>query len=198
MSELDGEYTVTFGTYETNGTGSTPAYRPWQLRHCDISMSVYGEEDIIGIPARPARITNVFDKTGPVREFKIEGTRIAQEEEFSNFDFLHTQFNVTPTQVSSTIVRNETRVGLEWLFSNLQVRLRGYELRINSPVAYINAGGNLQGDSRFLQGSFNVGLADLQMRIGDGYNTIDYTLTLLERTTYGLTEVYQPWYRDVI
>jgi len=191
MSVEDGEVDVYFGTYESLGN---PAYMPWKLRHCNIEVSLVGNENPIGIPHFPGRAAIVFDLSGPTRQFKISGIRLSSEEDFSNYDFVHTQFNYITRNVGLPSQRNETYIGIEWLLSSLQAGLKGFILRIKPPAPY-------PADSRFLYGDFNVGLIDIDMSIGEGYNTLNYTLTLIERNTYETKnypdrKMYEMWPRE--
>ena len=200
MTELDGEYTVYFGPYETMGT---PSYRPWTLKHCSIDVEVAGMDTAIGVPNYPARACNIFDMSGPTRTFKIKGTRIDSEEFFSNYDFIHTQFNVKTINEGLKSERFETYVGMEWLLSSLQVQLTGFLLRIVSSSPYhpqpSTTPNGYQGQGRFVEGEFNIGYGGISNTIGEMYNSIDYQITLLERDTYGKTgskmNVYAPWPR---
>jgi len=195
----DGEYDIYFGPYETFGT---PSYKQWKLRHCDISIDVGGKDSAMGIPNYPARACNIFDMSGPTRTFELKGLRVDGEEYFSNYDWIHTQFNVQTINQNTKSQRFETFIGMEWLLSSLQVALTGFVLKIVPKSPYgMNSDGTIKGDARFLQGQFNVGITGIQMTIGEGYNTINYSIKLVERSNYGRTgsklKVYDPWPRNV-
>lgn len=173
-------YRIEFGTYRTNGKRSL---RAWELKHVeDISIRVAGQDTAIGIPTYPVKYNQIFDTWGPVRTFTISGVRNDSEEEFSNFDFIHTQFNEGQTVGG----RTPTRIGLEWLFTPLQIGLRGYYLSIVPREGHE--------DRRFINGVFNVALMGLSHEISadNGIGVMRYKLTLAERRE-GKGPVYKEW-----
>lgn len=109
---------------------------PWELKHVTaLTVSVSGQTSTMGIPNKPASRTQIFDTGGPVRTFKITGKRYDFEENVSNWDFINTQFNNAKDSEYGNSENSDdtfTYVGISWLFSNLQVILKGYTFNIRN------------------------------------------------------------------
>lgn len=109
---------------------------PWELKHVTgLTVSVSGQTSTMGIPNKPASRTQIFDTGGPVRTFKITGRRYDFEERVSNWDFINKQFNMAcDSEYGSSDNTDDSfaYVGISWLFSNLQVVLKGYTFNIRN------------------------------------------------------------------
>jgi hypothetical protein len=151
------DYTFYFGTYNqafniaydhpwaqmppslTDVPAGSINLRPWKLSHVkSFQESVQGQTTTIGLPNKPSECAYVFDLGGPVRTFTIQGIRYDSEEEVSNLDFIHNQFNrVTLTEVSSVGTDGHESeygysIGIEWLTSVMQSIKKGYLFQILS------------------------------------------------------------------
>ena len=162
-----GGYRFYFGTY--GGTYGNKTLRPWELKHVTgITMSLTGNTSIINVVGRPAKSAQIFDTAGPVRSFTITGIRNEHEEDVSNWDFIHNEFNT---------VNGLTYVGLDWLDSKVQTTMRGYVFSIQK---------DSNSDNRFITGMFNVSINGFSYNfVPDKPYNIEYTINLVERRQYG-------------
>lgn len=185
---MSSEYTYRFGPY-TDGIsyvykphtteyitigGKRVKYMPWLLRHVDsITMSVQGTTATMGIPTKPATLSQVFDTSGPVRTFKISGRRYDWEETVSNWDFLFTEANFATDDVY--LSKGECCfVGLVWLFHPLQILQKGYNFTATYPP----------NDKRYPYklGGYNVSITGLSATFSETEpGLLEYTITLTER-----------------
>lgn len=203
--------TYMFGTYEGKFTLSMPhteytAYgqkvipagditlRPWVLKHVtNISEGVTTMATTIGIPDKPPECAQVYDIGGPVRTITISGKRYDSEEEVSNLDFIHTQFNpfkrtqaVIPFHGTQSV--SYYSVGIEWLTSTMQTTLKGYTFIIEMPSS----------DTRMSSQQLNVGLTGFTYNFeNDNPGVMNYTIQLVERNEYKGGPIYREYIRTL-
>lgn len=196
-------------THETSGTIPGPnvgpgeiSLKPWELKHVStLEESMSGQITTIGIPNKPQECAYVFDLGGPVRTFTISGTRYDADEEISNFDFIHTQFNkqTMPTfyhAMSTKSTDTYYSIGIEWLTSMMQSISKGFVLRIlcsddgdgRMPIYNTLSIQDVQGQE------FNVGLTGFNYSMHqDNPGVMDYTISLTERKMYEGGPIYQEY-----
>lgn len=213
------QYKYYFGTYANGFTLTNPhteytakgkstvgsgaiTLRPWELKHVDsISEGITAQASTIGVPDKPAECTYVFDTGGPVRQFTINGRRYDYEEKVSNLDFIHTQFNAIPMEYYVPFKKGKITsayyysVGIEWLTSNMQSTLKGftfkkvadeYDPSERLPIQQLSDG--TYGEE------YNVGLLGFQYSFSDAQpGMMEYSLTLVERSTYNLSRIYKEY-----
>ena len=165
--------------------------KPWTLNHVDsISETGSSQASIIGIPNKPAECAQIFDVNGPIRTFVIQGRRYDSEEEVSNLDFFHTQFNPQHNPPSYIPFSGDPTpetyysIGIEWLTSTLQTTLRGYTFIIE-----------IQSDDTRLQSeTVNVGLTSFTYSFdADNPGLVNYSLTFVERKEYPNGPIYREY-----
>lgn len=160
--------------------GKRVMFMPWLLKHVDsITMSVQGSTSTLGIPSKPATMSQVFDTSGPVRTFKITGRRYDWEENVSNWDFLFTEANFAIDEQFPTIASQSNNqvcyIGLVWLFYPLQILQKGYNFSIVQPTS---------DDNRFPHklGGYNVSITGLSATFSESEpGLLEYSITLTER-----------------
>lgn len=162
---------------------------PWQLKHVDtITLSVQGSTATMGIPNKPSSRTQIFDTSGPTLTFKITGRRYDQEETISNWDFVNTQFNFQQDEEFGIPAQGQKYcyIGLNWLFSCMQILLKGYVFYIDNR--------NLS-DTRFIfknsntnppQEGYNVALTQMSTTFSETEpGLLEYSLTMVMRFKSG-------------
>lgn len=154
--------------------GKRVKYMPWLLRHVDsITMSVNGTTTTMGIPTKPATMSQVFDTSGPVRTIKISGRRYDWEESISNWDFIFTEANFSTDDMYPS--KGEMcYIGLVWLFHPLQILQKGYTFTIVNPDR----------DNRYpyKPEGYNVSITGLSATFSEVEpGLLEYTITLTER-----------------
>lgn len=162
---------IQFGVYDSSVfvENTRYVYRPWVLKHVtEISTSLTSSTNVVGVPNYHASRSQIFDMSGVVRTFKIDGVRLESEEDISNWDFVHTEKN---------FLNGNIYIGLSWLESKMQVALKGYVFRI-IPVDSDSNG--------YLEGTFNVALTGVSVTF-DNQNPqlLHYSLQLTERRAIG-------------
>lgn len=216
MSE-GSNYTFRFGTYgskqmlnyngrewykDKDGNLHHVYLCPWELKHVDsISVSVSGTTSTMGIPNKPSSRTQIFDTSGAVLTFKINGRRYDQEEAISNWDFVNTQFNFQEDPVFGKPLGPDNPsednkycyVGLNWLLSCMQILLKGYLLYIDNTdmddLRFIFK----RSDSSPPEEGYNVALTQVSATFSDQEpGLLEYSLTLVMRFKRG-ESLYRPY-----
>lgn len=165
---------------------------PWELKHVtSLDVGLTGQSTTIGIPNKPCECAMVYDIGGPVRTFKISGLRYDCEEDISNYDFIHQQFNhrrgipyIVPFVGTEYITSNDWSVGIEWLASVMQTILKGYVFTIDAN----------DDESRIKSGSYIVGLTSFSYSLSSSdYSKMTYSLTFTERRPYDAGPCYKAY-----
>lgn len=168
--------------------GKRLKYMPWLLRHVDsITMSVKGTTATMGIPTKPATMSQVFDTSGPVRTFKISGRRYDWEEKISNWDFIFTECNFAQDDIHPE-TGEMCYLGLVWLFHPLQILQKGYNFISTYPST----------DKRFPYkvGGYNVSITGLTATFSEMEpGLLEYNITLTERVQTN-EATYTPYEKD--
>jgi hypothetical protein len=184
---FDGKITPTF-------EGKYLYFCPWELKHVtSITMTVNGNTAKIGIPNKPASRSQIFDTGGAIRTFKISGIRYDAEETIPNIDFIHKELNFARDPILGGN-REYCYVGLSWLFSKMQVVLKGYQFYIGNADPT---------DKRFIHfppftadvvtNGWNVAVTAMSTEFPEDMpGAMTYDITMVERMPYGEV-IYKPY-----
>lgn len=201
------EYYFYFGMPGIN-QGKTKI-RPWYLRHVQsFQTSLESMSTEIGIPMKPPEMAQIFDMSGPVRKFEINGIWLDYEEEVSNIEFFfrgggkHSNGALNSNSPTySTMYKwynaftkkyedNCISMPIVQMYTVLQASIPGFQLNIvpKIPYTYNNKGevAGMDADDDLLDiGSFNVALTSINMEYTPNPGELRYSLTLIERREMG-------------
>lgn len=187
MTTLDiQEYEFYFGFKGRRWAGKN--IRPWHLRHVvDFGVSISSNSVEIGLPTKPPEEAQIFDVSGPVREFNISGVRFDYEEEVSNMDFMFERVSPTyrwygPNDEQGT--PNSISMGLSSMFGIVQASIPGFYLGVFSKIDAGNISG-MEEDDLIETGTYNVAFSSLSMNYLERPGGISYDLKFTERQKMG-------------
>lgn len=175
---------------------------PWELKHVkSYKETCSGACSTVGLPNKPSECVMIYDTGGAVRNFSLTGCRYDWEEQISNMDFIHKQFNIY--NKSSIYPFNYEKVdetvcsiGIEWLLSNLQSTLHGYTFRISMPSEYshLNDKRVYIDNTGTLDYTVNVGITGFNYSFSsEDPNIMEYTINFAERNVYDNGPIYRQY-----
>lgn len=154
--------------------GQSYAPRPWFLRHVtSINMSISGQTTLVNTAGRPASKAQIFDTGGSIRNISISGFRSDFEEQVPNWDWVFNEYNYYTNDSGERVYS----IGMDFYDSRVQTTLKGYILSIQ---------GNANDPRYKVENDINVSVNGFSFNfIPNQPQTIEYTITLVERRKYG-------------